>query len=67
MDDMHWSIVIRMKTMLRLRAGKKSATRKYPSSYEKVIPWVLGVIALFVVATVVVIALVIFNALPAMN
>ena len=67
MDDMHWSIVIRMKTMLRLRAGKKSAARKYPSNYEKVIPWVLGVIALFVIALMVVIALVIFNALPAMR
>jgi len=43
-----------MKTMLRLRAGKKSAARKYPTGYEKAIPWILGVIILFVIALMVV-------------
>lgn len=55
-----------MRPMLRLRAGKKSAAKKYPPKYEKAIPLTLGIIAFFVAVLLVVIALVITGALPEM-
>lgn len=51
--------------MLRLRAGKKKTTkRRYPKKYERTVPWILGLIGVFVLALLAVIVLVIAGVFP---
>ena len=57
----------RMKSILRLRANRKSTIRRYPPGYEKTIPWLLGLIGFFILALIVAIVLVVSGALPVLS
>ncbi len=47
-----------MRRLFKLRATRSSGTRRYPELYERLLPIVLGVVAVLVFGTLIIIALV---------